>query len=125
MIKTTTPTIGPDPYSPSAADIFSPEFSSPVMDTNGEYLTVFYTGEITTYMVYVYGVNEWGDYAISPVVNVTIRYNCLFTKIEMNTAAPTTTTEPRAAEYVFRDDYPVLVIDETIGNITQYSVNIT
>ena len=62
---------------------------------------------------------------MSAIVNVEIRYNCLFDDIQLNTVFPQTATEPLATSYVVRDGIPVLVIEEIIGQITKYEVDLS
>ena len=59
------------------------------------------------------------------MVNITVRYNCLYDIITLSTVTPTSDSEPKAAEYQLLNGYPTLIIDEEIGQITSYDANLT
>lgn len=127
VLNTATPS---DP--PSAGEILATSyFTTPTLDSDasgtkyGEYMTTVYTGDITSYYVYIYGRNSYGDSGVSTVVNITVRYNCLFATITLSTVTPTYSSEPKAADYKQLNGYPTLIIDEKIGQITSYSANLT
>ena len=80
-------------------------FTAPTLDSAvggtkyGQYQTTVYTGDITSYYVYIYGRNSYGDSGVSTVVNITVRYNCLFSSITLSTVTPVSSTEAKAADY--------------------------